>query len=200
MLENQLKFILITNHPNGVTISATQQSPQKVHTLGLDFKDDLHLEAQNTWFTLTETEDPGSRSALWANSRKKDQQMTQFSKRLLWRTITSWGMYSLSNFTFWLLSISINPHTRICLLILERERDRETLVGCLPYTPQMGIKPTTLLVYGMMLQPTEPPRKGSHHLIYSPGSGSFLPMTFLVILKRYSLNSAIQYVTSLLLL
>lgn len=48
MLENQLKFILITNHPNGVTISATQQSPQKVHTLGLDFKDDLHLEAQNT--------------------------------------------------------------------------------------------------------------------------------------------------------
>ena len=25
----------------------------------------------------------------------------------------------------------------------ERERKRETLIGCLPYVPQLGIKPTT---------------------------------------------------------
>ena len=71
-----------------------------------------------------------------------------------------------------------NPHPRMCLLILERkegkERERnidvrETSIGCLLYTPQLGIEPATLecaltqnqthnlLVYGMMLQPTEPP-------------------------------------------
>ena len=49
---------------------------------------------------------------------------------------------------------------------------RETLIGCLPHTPWRGIEPTTqacahtgdrtrsLLVYGMMLQPSEPPGQG----------------------------------------
>ena len=46
-----------------------------------------------------------------------------------------------------------NPHPRICLLILEKEegeREREkhqcekaTLIGCLSYTPDSGIKPAT---------------------------------------------------------
>ena len=57
---------------------------------------------------------------------------------------------------------------------LERECERETLVGCLLYVPQPGIKlsnpqprcvswpgikPATFLVYRMMLQPTEPPAR-----------------------------------------
>ena len=52
-----------------------------------------------------------------------------------------------------------NSHLRICLLFLDREEregvsvggwgrgrergERETLIGCLPYTPQTGIEPTT---------------------------------------------------------
>ena len=52
------------------------------------------------------------------------------------------------------------------MFIDERERERETLIGGLPYAPQWGVKPATwvcaltrnqthdLLVYGMMLQLT----------------------------------------------
>ena len=54
----------------------------------------------------------------------------------------------------------------------ERERERETLIVCLLYVPQPRIDPTTQacvltrdqtckpLVYGTMLQPTEPPSQG----------------------------------------
>ena len=50
----------------------------------------------------------------------------------------------------------------------ERERhqyERETSTGCLPFMPQLcphpGIKPAIFLVYGVMLQPTEPPGLGA---------------------------------------
>ena len=69
-------------------------------------------------------------------------------------------------------SLLISLFLKMCLLILEREEhqcERETSIGCLPFTPWPWIKPATsvcaltgdpripiLLVYGMMHQPTEP--------------------------------------------
>ena len=54
----------------------------------------------------------------------------------------------------WENMTGINPHSRICLLILgtegeEREREREVLIGCLPYAPQPGIEPATLWCMGL---------------------------------------------------
>ena len=64
---------------------------------------------------------------------------------------------------------------KICLLIWEREKhqcERGTSTSCLLYTPWLGIlskskyvpwlgiEPTILLVYGMMLQPTDSPSPG----------------------------------------
>ena len=52
-----------------------------------------------------------------------------------------------------------------------RQCERETLIACLPYVPGLGmnpqhrsvpwpgIEPAAFLVYGMMLQPTEPPHR-----------------------------------------
>ena len=70
------------------------------------------------------------------------------------------------------LSIFLNPHLRICFYwFLEREKyqcERETLITCLLYAPQLGMEPATeactqtenrtrnLLTYRTMLQPTEP--------------------------------------------
>ena len=63
----------------------------------------------------------------------------------------------------------INFHSRICLLTLENEGERETLTSCLRYAPRAGIQPTTegctltwiqthkLLVCGTTLPSTEPP-------------------------------------------
>ena len=87
-------------------------------------------------------------------------------------------------FTFSLLIFSIKfslnsypHHWKICLLIL-RERERETSMGCLPYTSQLETEPTTwvcaltrdqtcnLLVCGTMLQPTDPPGQGSSHFLW----------------------------------
>ena len=73
--------------------------------------------------------------------------------------------------------------SRTCLLILQRgkerqrEKGRETSIGCLLYAPWPGTKPTTrhvpwagikpmtFLVYGMMLQPTEPHQPGLNSLL-----------------------------------
>lgn len=65
----------------------------------------------------------------------------------------------------------------------ERKREKETLIGCLPYASWPGIEPTTwvctltgnqtrnLVVYGMMLQPTEP---------HQPGQKFFTTLWFLM--------------------
>ena len=84
-------------------------------------------------------------------------------------------------FSFFTLCVCIfyNPHLRICLLILERGNEREkhkcerkTKHWWPPIHAPTGIKPATWvcvltgnrthnpLVYGMTLQPTEPPRWG----------------------------------------
>ena len=74
---------------------------------------------------------------------------------------------------------------KICVLILEMKREREkhrcerqTSIACLPYAPWRGIKTQpksvpwpgnqtcNLLVYGMMLQPTEPPSQGKRHPLF----------------------------------
>ena len=44
-----------------------------------------------------------------------------------------------------------NPHLRMCLLILEREKHRcesKTLIGCLPCMPRLGIEPTSFWCTG----------------------------------------------------
>ena len=53
------------------------------------------------------------------------------------------------------------------LLIIERAREREkhqceteTSISCFTYVTQLGIKPATFGIRGMMLQPTELPGKG----------------------------------------
>ena len=59
----------------------------------------------------------------------------------------------------------------------ERQKGRQALIGCLPFTSQLGIEPTTLacaltgnrirnhLVYQRMLQPTEQPGQGRVELL-----------------------------------
>ena len=47
----------------------------------------------------------------------------------------------------------------------ERERERETSIGYLPYVPQPRIEPTTFLVYDMILQPIELLGQGQKVLI-----------------------------------
>lgn len=69
----------------------------------------------------------------------------------------------------------LNPHPRICLLFLERE----TPIGCcLPYPPQAGIEPTTLLGYGR--RSNEP-----------AGQDALYFMTLLV-LQIYAFRKAVQ--------
>ena len=84
---------------------------------------------------------------------------------------------------FYKLKKCFNPHMRICLLILEKGREREkkrerenqcereTLISCLPYAPDPGsnLQPSVcpdwqsnckLLPHGTMLPQTEPPGQG----------------------------------------
>ena len=51
----------------------------------------------------------------------------------------------------------------------------------LGYVPWMGIKLVTFLVYGMMLQPTEPPGPGWNHF-WEPNTGSLFPVSSLTAL------------------
>ena len=87
--------------------------------------------------------------------------------------------WNFSLFTKKLSCLSFLSLPRIFLLIFERERgkhwyERETSISCLPHASLLGIEPATqvwaltrnrnyltFVVYGTMLQPTEPPGQGS---------------------------------------
>ena len=70
------------------------------------------------------------------------------------------------------LNIFLNPQLRMFIDLRERERERETLIGCLPFAPQPGVKPATyvcaltgnqathFLMYEKMFQATESPGPG----------------------------------------
>lgn len=88
---------------------------------------------------------------------------------------------SRGSITFWLnrycFLTFFNPHPRTCYYWFEKERgrekERETLLSCLPYAHNWRsnlqpryvswpvIEPTTFLVYGTRLPPTKPPSQGT---------------------------------------
>ena len=81
----------------------------------------------------------------------------------------------------------------------EREREKETSIGCLSYAPAMGIKPATLgmcldwggyqtcslLMCGVMLQSTKPP--GHAKAFFSP-SLIILGLHIVFMNKHYYMN------------
>ena len=77
-------------------------------------------------------------------------------------------------------SCFINPHLRVCLLILVREEvgvrgraERETLISCLLYAPQPGIEPATSIVFSQGTEPITLQCTGQcSNQLSHPGQGS----------------------------
>ena len=97
-----------------------------------------------------------------------------------------WKLQTLecNSFKAWFfISYFLNPHPRICLLILEREEkrerekhqcERETSIGCLSYTPRQGIEPATFWCMGWCSNQLSHPARanawfwGLRHLFAKP--------------------------------